>query len=263
MRGGLCNRLQGLLSGSQWADAADRSLRVAWPVDARFGAHLNDLFEHSFNEVSPTLVKVAARVCGGYHTHEEVRLEDRRRVLVAVSGKRFLIDDEPLELEPGLPQLRPVRAIATRVRSIASWDEPVVGVMIRANNLAHAETTSASPVSWFVDRMASIRAERPDTPFFLSTDSPPVSERIHGEFSNVFELGGKSAYNSGTGVQDAVADLYLLASTTYILGSTASSFSDMAALIAGHGGYETSQHEALSPWSERCSVTVRCALGER
>jgi len=40
-----------------------------------------------------------------------------------------------------------------------------------------------------------------------------------------------------------VCDLYLLASTNYLLGSHYSSFSHTAADLAGHGGYETSRRE--------------------
>ena len=142
----------------------------------------------------------------------------------------------------------------------ATWDEPVVGVMIRVNNLAHAATRAASPVEWFVKRMADIREQSPGTPFFLSTDSPVVSRVIHSRFRGVYELKRKSEYNSKAGVQDAVTDLYLLASTTYIIGSAVSSFSYMAAVLAGHGGYETSQLRPSATWEERQSVTVRCVL---
>jgi hypothetical protein len=55
----------------------------------------------------------------------------------------------------------------------------------------------------------------------------------------VTELTAKSEFNSAAGVQHAVCDLYLLASTNYILGSEQSSFSQMAGFLAPHEGYET------------------------
>ena len=84
VRGGLCNRLQGLLSGSDWATVAERRLKVAWPTNGQFGAKLGDLFEHPFDLVSPVSVKIAARCYGGYFEHDEIRLDDPRRVLAVV-----------------------------------------------------------------------------------------------------------------------------------------------------------------------------------
>ena len=87
--------------------------------------------------------------------------------------------------------------------------------------------------------MEGIRVEYPDVKFFLSTDSPEVSNEIHRRFAGVAELRGKSAFNSASGVQDGVCDLYLLARTRYLIGSAGSSFALTAGWLAGHGGYET------------------------
>ena len=109
-----------------------------------------------------------------------------------------------------------------------------VGVMIRANSSAHAVSRETSPPEWFYRRMDDIRAHYPDVGFFLSTDSPEVSDEIHHGFANVAELHGKSEFNSPTGVQDGVCDLYLLARTDYIIGAAGSSFSITAGWLSGH-----------------------------
>ena len=111
--------------------------------------------------------------------------------------------------------------------------------MIRANSSAHAVSRETSPPEWFYRRMDDIRADYPDVGFFLSTDSPEVSDEVHHRFANVAELRGKSEFNSATGVQDGVCDLYLLARTDYIIGAAGSSFSITAGWLAGHGGFET------------------------
>src|SRR5262249_42307842 len=108
-----------------------------------------------------------------------------------------------------------------------------------ANTNAHAVARETSPPEWFYRRMQEIRADYPDVVFFLSTDSPEVSDEVHRRFANVTELRGKSAFNSPQGVQDGVCDLYLLARTAYIVGSAGSSFSLTASWLAEHRGFET------------------------
>ena len=89
--------------------------------------------------------------------------------------------------------------------------------------------------------MRTLRRERSDLEFFLSTDSPEVSEAVHRRFDRVHELPDKGGHNSRAGVQDGLCDLYLLASTHYILGSHWSSFSETAAMLGGNDAYETAR----------------------
>ena len=164
----------------------------------------------------------------------------------------FLMDDgTEIDQVPLLRKLVPSQAVVDRMRSVKPWSTPAVGLMIRANSLAHTDTKLTSPPGWFYARMAQFRSADPEVPFFLSTDSPEVSEYVHRTFGGVHELAAKGAYNSKAGLIDAAADLYLLAGTTYILGSHSSSFSETACYLSGHLGYETSQRTPAETWHER------------
>lgn len=255
VNGGLGNRLRALVTGQVWARLAGRSLRVVWPVDHRFGAPLADLFDIDVASLAEFPSRVAARIGGGYQSVADVRLDDPRRALFVLSGGVFTVDGRMgIPLRPLFARLKPTQAIAGRVRSVATWTQPTIGVMIRASNLAHENTLYHSPLEWYLQRMAELRSQDPGVMFFLSTDSPGVSATVHATFDGVIEQQHKSSYNSREGVADAVVDLYCLAGTTYILGAHYSSFSDTAGLLAGHRAYETSRLPSPVAWSERRQV---------
>jgi hypothetical protein len=257
VNGGLGNRLRALVTAQVWARQAKRSLRVVWPVNHQFGAPLRDLFTINVAALGYTPSRIVARVFGGYQDVEAVRLDDPRRVVVVLSGGIFTVDERgAIPLRPLLQRLQPTVAIAARVRSVATWTQPTVGVMIRANTHAHGNTLQHSPVSWYLERMAAMRAVDPDVPFFLSTDSPEASAVIHQHFDGVIEQSNKHPYNSRAGVAEAVTDLYCLAATTYILGAHYSSFSETAALLSGHRGYETSRVAPVEAWDQRRHIAT-------
>jgi len=253
--GGLGNRLRVLVTGQVWARLAERSLRLVWPVDHRFGAPLDDLFDIDIASLAEFPSRVAARIGGGYQNVGDVRLDDPRRALFVLTGDAFTVDGRgAIPLGPLFGRLAPTQAIAGRVRSVATWTQPTIGVMIRANDLAHEHTLDQSPLEWYLKRMADLRSQDPGVMFFLSTDSPGVSATVHATFDGVIEQEHKSSYNSREGVADAVVDLYCLAGTTYILGAHYSSFSQTARYLAGHRAYETSRVPSPVAWSERRQV---------
>ncbi|MEY2433350.1 MAG: hypothetical protein QOC92_3075 [Acidimicrobiaceae bacterium] len=252
--GGLCNRMRTLSSADRWATATGRHMYYSWPVGPKFGASLDDLWMHSYRHVSGRVVGGLSRVVGGYREAADITLHDQRRLLLMRTESVLFRDNA--ELEPWFAPLRRlslVPELADRVNETArGWaGRPAVGVMIRAHANAHQQTREASPPEWFFARMKAIRAEDPEMQFFVSTDSPEVSSAIHAEFDGVVELKKRGAYNTRVAVADSVCDLYLLAGTTYILGSHYSSFSEVAAALSDHGGYETSKVAATEPFSVR------------
>lgn len=74
----------------------------------------------------------------------------------------------------------------------------------------------------------------PGVRFFLSCDDPLVQEALLGRYSGAVALQGKGGYNTVRGVQSAVVDSYLLASSGYIIGPAHSSFVELAVRLAGH-----------------------------
>jgi len=240
---GLCNRMWALLGGAAYAEATGRRYLFVWQPSHACGAHFRTLWTSPYREMGSHSASVLARLVGTT-PYADVTFDDPSRVLVVTAGK---------PLTPNHPQIRPLRDYLHTLRVVPqiedrierTYDEQLVGqhrtvgVMIRANPTAHSFARESSPPEWFYRRMEEIRTDYSDVKFFLSTDSPEVSDEIHRRFANVAELRGKSTFNSATGVQDGVCDLYLLARTSYIIGSAGSSFSLTAGWLAGHGGYET------------------------
>ena len=111
--------------------------------------------------------------------------------------------------------------------------ENYVGVQVRAAPTTHPTTLEASPVSWFIARMVELAREDPQTHFFLSCDDPAAERQIGEAVPNVTTLPAKGAYNTVTGVQAAVADLYLLGGSTHLLGPYLSSFVELAWILGG------------------------------
>lgn len=245
-KGGLCNRLRALSSGARWAEVHGHRFAYSWPVTPSFGAALGDLFVDPFWSIPARVAAVVGRITGGYGTADTV--DPGRRLQVLHTGAVLAVEDPYAALR----RLQPADPLRERVdRTSATWDGPMVGVMIRAHQLAHAETLGASPPDWFFDRMESIRRAHPDVRFFLSTDSREVSGEVHRRFPGVIELRKDARYNTRPALRDATCDLLLLARTTYILGSHFSSFSEVAAVLAGHGGYETAVAAPLESLSSR------------
>ena len=243
---GLCNRVWALLGGAAYAEATGRSYAFVWHPTHACGARFDTLWDSPYREIGSRTASVLARLAGTT-PYSELTFDHPRRVLVVVAGKPLM---------PDHPQIRPPRDYFQSLQLVPQLEARVerayeegfagrrrtVGVMIRANSSAHAVSRETSPPEWFYRRMDDIRADYPDVGFFLSTDSPEVSDEVHRRFADVAELPGKSEFNSATGVQDGVCDLYLLARTDYIIGAAGSSFSVTAGWLAGHGGFETPTH---------------------
>ena len=80
---------------------------------------------------------------------------------------------------------------------------------------------------------ASSFATDPRTHFFLSCDDAATERQIRETIPNVTSLAAKGGFNTVDGVRAAVADLYLLAGSTHLLGPYWSSFVELAWILGG------------------------------
>ena len=136
--------------------------------------------------------------------------------------------------ESRLQELTPVPAIDDQVqRTRTLLPQTYVGVQIRASPASHSLTLEASPASWFIARMGELVRADPQTHFFLSCDDRATERQVRETIPNVTTQAAKGGYNTVDGVRAAVADLYLLAGSTHLLGRSWSSFVDLAWLLGG------------------------------
>ncbi|WP_067161618.1 hypothetical protein [Microbacterium sp. TNHR37B] len=246
---GLGNRMRVVLGAKVLAEHERRKLLYVWPTGKLFGPRLTDLWDFAGGtRISRSVSRALAKL----YPYETADLAAAPAAVRARRVRQIRTGGE-LRLPAGLRSWReefrdltPAADIAERVRVF--YDEQLrgrsyVGVQIRAHAVSHPQTKEASPVSWFVERMRQIAARQPDTAFFVSCDVPDVVTALRAEIPHVHALGDKGEYNTVAGVKSAIVDLYLLASSGYVLGPHYSSFLHLADYLAGEQiPIETSQH---------------------
>ena len=235
---GLGNRVRVVLGAKSLAELEGREFYFVWPTGSLFGPKMSDLWRFSGRTVS----RSASRLLARRYPYVDEKLDwltpemRRQKVWQIRTGS-------PLQLPPGarswqdeFRSLEPAAEIGATVRRL--FDDqlssaPYVGVMIRAHSVSHAKTRAASPVEWFLGRMREIREQQPDIRFFLSCDVAKVQQQVMSEIPGCVGQTDKGGYNSVAGVRAAVSDLYLLASSGYLLGPHWSSFIHLAEYLSG------------------------------
>lgn len=236
---GLGNRIRAVLGAKILAEVESRRLLYVWPTGDEFGPRLTDLWDFPPPAI-PRIVSRAIAPIWPYRDHTLTWLTDECRddlIWQIRTAHALHLPANATPWEQELRTLRPVPAISDTVRSFFDnrlRGSTYVGVMIRAHQRSHAKTLETSPVDWFVTQMHQIREENPDIRFFLSCDVPEVAAQVSRAVPGTVTQADKGDYNSVAGVQAAVADLYLLASSGYLLGPHWSSFVEIAEILA-HG----------------------------
>lgn len=235
---GLGNRVRVVLGAKSLAEMEGRDFYFVWPTGPLFGPRMSDLWHFSGRTVSRSTSRLLAR----RYPYVDERLDWLTPQLRAQKIWQIRTGS-PLQLPPGARSwqdefraLQPVEEIAATVRRLFDGElstAPYVGVMIRAHSVSHAKTRAASPVEWFLRRMREIRSQAPDVRFFLSCDVAQVQEQVMSEIPGCVGQRDKGGYNSVAGVRAAVCDLYLLASSGYLLGPHWSSFIHLAEYLSG------------------------------
>lgn len=241
---GLCNRLRVLLCAIAYSELTNRRLLVYWPKEEWFGAALNDLWEHPYQEIGSLTNKVLVNLAGGYRHYSFLHSQLDNPIICLNTIYPFCVDDYPAPFMSYLSRLKLIKPLQDRIDSFAAQEfmgNPIVGVSIRYNR-AHPRTVKASPPEWFIARMNQIHAQFPNVRFFLSTDCKEVSQLVRASTSaSICQLPRNYHSEVMSGIQEALCELYLLAKTNYILGSYYSSFSETAGSMLGELAYENSQ----------------------
>ncbi len=92
-----------------------------------------------------------------------------------------------------------------------------------------------SKMSAFVEKIRQEIKKNPKLKIFLSSNDPAAEEQIKNEFGERVFTYPKQARERDTdeAIQDALIDMYLLSRTSKIIGTNASSFSEIAAALGG------------------------------
>ena len=263
---GLANRLRAVAAGIGLLDRReDLTLEVVWEPDDGLAARYGDLFEplehprvrfRPAEEVpelvafrrprSPRPVRAARRLAGRPRPDGDPSPAALAELLPGVRtdnadfARRFghaaLLGTCHQFFEPAVwDRFVPKPALRARVEQAAAALGPDrVGVHVRRSD--NVKSWARSPLSTFLAAMRTELDRRPATRFFLATDSEDVRTALREVFGTDRVVGagrGAVARDTRDGLEDAVVDLWGLASTDLVLGSYWSSFSEAAAHIGG------------------------------
>lgn len=248
---GLGNRLRVVLSAQSLAELEQRQFYYVWPTGRLFEPELSKIFNYDAGRV---LSRVTSRLLAWRFPYRDPNLNwlqnpttKTLKIWQFRSATELVLPPSATPWPERLRALRPNDRIQNRVRAAFDAyfkDVGFVGVMIRAHSVSHPQTKQASPLDWYLNRLKEIRKSSPETPIFVSCDVAEVQEQVISSFPNCWGLRDKGTYNSTLGVESAICDLYLLASSGYLIGPHFSSFVHLAQHLAGDlVPMETSLHQ--------------------
>lgn len=128
---------------------------------------------------------------------------------------------------------RPNKIISEQINACCSeFSATTIGIHIRrTDNIA---SITHSPTELFIERMKEEIVKNNQCRFYLATDSEEEKKRLKSIFGQRIITSPRAAdRNSIMGMQDALAELYILSHTQQIIGSMQSSYSETAAQISG------------------------------
>jgi hypothetical protein len=250
--GGLCNRLRAIHSAIAMADSLDRPLEMVWLANDGMGASFRDLFEqparisrvYEFDKNKKTFMKNIR-----YEIARNFRMQRLRPNLQPPKVMDLLdagFDFESLKVkrrihikswslffgeEKSFFPFEPVKELREKISAVKNGFDKTVGVHIRRSDLE--ESIATSPTELFIQEMREEIAREPETRFFLATDDREEEERMGDLFGDriiIFKKETRSRQEL-VAIGDAVVDLYCLASTSRIIGSNGSSFTEVAARL--------------------------------
>jgi len=250
-KGGLCNRMRAVDSAIALAHDLEAPLDIYW---VRSG-DLNCRFDLLFKGIASPSVRIHERrfrplVFARTHRHvraasklwpfgaltfskdENRRLESfdfrsmhpKRRVLIE-SYSRFYANPSPYACFTPTDELR------QRVRDRASqFDSHTIGVHVRRAD--NTKSIAFSPDAVFIEQMRREISVQPSTRFYLATDAMEVKKTLRDLFGErILTTPYEASRRTVEGVQEALVELYVLASTAKILGSYWSTYSTTAAAL--------------------------------
>ena len=250
---GLANRLRVLISGLAVAEATGRLFKCFWPRTEAGGALFSELFESALDVVGEEPPDIRSwTVYGGWFDPPVPDLMHSSATHLQISTSDWLIRPRsyPAHVALGLrgattlSGLRPSAYVQSQVEAFraANFRPTMIGVHLRRGDFIRAQPGSAANTAQAMAAVAGQLERLPDAGILLCTDDgaqdpwtgQPWQEGVYGQFIQRF---GQRVVSTAPrsldrrqpeAVQDALIDLLLLRQTQAIVGTAASSFSEMA-----------------------------------
>lgn len=266
--GGLANRMRALASGVALAKITNQDFRIIWHQDRTLNARFDRLFEIpdslkgkiiypgkltykllysapkrtnlfisalSYVRFSENYLDEDGRIyslfkVGNYNkTMFEVAFRHRDKKLYIQSGSTFYDFSRPHLLSLFKPLATIQENIDARLHELG---DDRIGIHIRRTD--HVQAIKHSPDELFYSQINHLGAKRERAIFYLATDDEPTKQRFAAKYGNRLIFNERKAdRNSEAGIRDAVTELFVLAGCRNVIGSSYSSFPQLAAFLGG------------------------------
>ena len=222
---GLANRLRATVSGICGAEDLSRNIVISWPPEEAFGGTWNELFdpiEQPWVTIAITNYSDRLRMC---LSPKDWETEKVGQSITIKSYGHFHQSDEERWIRY-FRGLRPKAEAVTRLDKVFGGKK-AVGVHIRRTDNTHS--IKRSPTSAFFDVMDTYPSS---TIFYVATDDIQERYAVLNRYPGRLLPRATLSLERHTleGVEGAVLDFFALARCTEILGSAASSFSELAGM---------------------------------
>ena len=264
---GLGNRLRAIASGAAIAQATDRELVIVWEPDSHCDCHFSDLFDHEGAVMDRGFADMAAACGVDCVTYMELEPNSRKDKPISLrQGEDFYARTAYVLNSPYtnreaendfLQSLQPVEAVRGLVSSVRSPNDVAVHVRMAGGTgfehlpyeassnwkkSSHKKISRWRRKSHFYNFMARIdlltsegRAER----IFLAADQPETYDEFCRRYGSRVAFLPRKLYDRSTEqLIYGLADAVLLGKAPLLLGSTWSSFSELAQRLS-------SQHKSI------------------
>jgi len=238
VRGGLGNRILGVLSGLIVSEALGSELEIIWEPDAHCPAPFDALFEPIGVEISSEKVEDSSWPQKSFPTREFFETASKTSKVVKIRPSETFGEDLFAgnvfgeKLREKLPILRPVKAVADLMRTMP---KSTIGMHVRMTD--HLPCQMLTPKWCYKQVVQEATKGRIQEPVLVCSDTPEFFEELQRmPMANIVRLtspftNSKTSRGSVESIRYALADLLLLARCEIILASNFSSFARVAHMI--------------------------------
>ncbi len=255
---GLGNRLRAIGSAAAIADKTDRELVIVWEPDHHCDCRFTDLFRYVGAVIEGALLNEASR-SEDFDIYNYMEIEEgseKGKEIITDSGSEiyarsaYVLNHGSSDWDTEnifLKSLRPTAEVLELMESVRTKNDVSVHVRMASGQEyehlsyesvsnwtqeGHNETErwrKKSHYSKFIDRIRSILDENSKASIYFAADLPEAYDAFQNEFgSNLAHLQRDVFDRSKEQLIYALADAYLLGTSPLLLGSTWSSFSELA-----------------------------------
>ena len=259
--GGLANRMRAVASGVALAEKTGRDPVVIWHRDKWLYASFSDIFLTEslpfelretgwikYNLLYEQPRKLNLFVSGIVHSFIKKKrifqdnnrdyISDEKEIqrIVADSTDDVVIQSGDVFHTFGRSLLNdlfhPNDAVGQRRVDILGDEKPKYALQIRRTD--NHNSISNSPLEAFEKVASKLVREDPECKIFLATDDEETKLHFRNIYpKNILINRAVATRRSVSGIVDAAAEMYIMASCSHIYGSYWSSFSEIAAMIGG------------------------------